>query len=131
MENIEELCLNRLNTLLSKFNLQITTTIKYKELNLCQYKLIYRNNTDNELALWLSISDILFNHMISLYKSDSIFVCLASYHKTMSSPTFNNLIMNKETLSMFQDCSAAYKEIIFLKFDSLEEFLIKCDLMGI
>lgn len=130
MENIEELCLNRLNTLLSKFNLRIAT-IKDKQLNLCQYKLIYKNNTDDELALWLSIPDILFNHMISLYKSDSIFVCLASYHKTMSSPIFNTFIMNKETLSMFQDCSAAYEEIISLKFNSFEEFLIKCDLMGI
>ena len=64
MKTIEELCLNKLNTLLSKFNLQITTTIKYKELNLYQYKLIYKNNTDNELALWLSIPDILFNHII-------------------------------------------------------------------
>ena len=130
MKNIEEFCLNKLNTLLSKFNLRIAT-IKDKQLNLCQYKLIYKNNTDNELALWLSIPDILFNHIISLYKSDSIFICLASYHKVMASPTFNNLIMNKETLSMYQDCSVAYEEITSLKFDSFEEFIIKCDLMGI
>ena len=41
------------------------------------------------------------------------------------------LDMYNDTLSRYQDCSDAYKEIISLKSNSLEEFLINCDLMGI
>jgi hypothetical protein len=79
----------------------------------------------------LSISDILFAHIISIYKTNSIVECLASYHKVTSNPSFDRFTISKETLSKFQDCSYAYKEITSLKFDSFEEFLIKCDLMGI
>jgi hypothetical protein len=71
------------------------------------------------------MSDMLFRRTIT------IFDCLNSYYEVISDPSFNRLDMSKDTLSRFQACSDAYKEIISLKSDSLEEILIKCDLMGV
>ena len=132
MEKLEEQCLNRLNFILSKFNLQVV--INANQL----YRLIYKNDTDNWIALWLSISEILFARATSIYMADSsIFDRLKTYYNTMSNyntmynPSVNRLAMSKETLSKFQDCSNAYKEIAPLQSDSFEEFIIKWDLIGI
>jgi hypothetical protein len=120
--NLEKQCLEKLNNILSKFNLQIVI-IKVNHVNQCQYRLVYKNNTANWIALWLSMSDMLFTR--------TIFECLNSYYNVISKPSFNRLDMSKDTLSRFQDCSDAYKEIAPLQSDSVTEFLINCDLMGI
>lgn len=133
MENLEKHCLEKLNNILSKFNLQIVI-IKVSQLNQRQYRLVYKNNTANWLVLWLSISDMLF-----MGTTRTIFDVLNSYYAIMSNssfslpdiPSFNQLDMYNDTLSRYQDCSNAYKEILPLKSNSLEEFLINCDLMGI
>lgn len=104
MKNLETQCLEKLNKILSRFNLQIVI-VKVNQLNLCQYRLVYKNNTANWLALWLSISDILFTRTIT------IFNCLNSYYHTISNPSFNQLNMNADALSQLQDCSNTYKEI--------------------
>ena len=131
MENIETQCLEKLNNILSKFNLQIVI-IKVNQLNQRQHRLIYKNDTANWIALWLSISEILFAHTTSKYMADSsIFDRLKTYYNTMSNSSVNRLAMSKETLFKFQDCSDAYKEIASLKSGSFEEFIIKCDLIGI
>ena len=127
--NLENQCLEKLNRILSKFNLQIVI-IKANKLNML-YRLIYKNNTANWLESWLSMSKMLFARQISKYITNSIFEYLNSYYTVISNPLFNPLDMSKDTLSRFQDCSDAYKEIVPLKSSCLEEFIIKCDLMGI
>ena len=117
---LEKQCLERLNNILSKFNLQI---VKVNWLDRRQYRLIYKNDIVNWLMLWLSMSDMLF--------SRTIFEYLSSYHEVISNPAFNRFDMNKNALYRFQDCSDAYKEIAPLKSDSFEEFIIKYDLMRI
>lgn len=131
--NLETLCLEKLNIILFKFNLQIVV-IKVNQLNQRQYRLVYKNNTADWLVLWLSISDMLFT-----CTTRTIFDFLNSYYTVMSNPSFNlpdipsfnQLDMYNDTLSRYQDCSDAYKEVLPLKSSSLEEFLINCDLMGI
>lgn len=131
--NLETRCLEKLNIILFKFNLQIVV-IKVNQLNQRQYRLVYKNNTADWLALWLSISDMLFT-----CTTRTIFDFLNSYYTVMSNPafdlpdipSFNQHDMYDDTLSRYQDCSDAYKEILPLKSNSLEEFLINCDLMGI
>ena len=131
--NLETRCLEKLNIILFKFNLQIVV-IKVNQLHQRQYRLVYKNNTADWLALWLSISDMLFT-----CTTRTIFDFLNSYYTVMSNPSFNmpdipsfnQLDMYNDTLSRYQDCSDAYKEILPLKSNSLEEFLINCDLMGI
>jgi hypothetical protein len=130
--NLETQCLEKLNIILFKFNLQIVV-IKVNQLNQRQYRLVYKNNTADWLALWLSMSDMLF-----MCVTRTIFDFLNSYYTVMSNPSFdpsdipsfNQLDMYNDTLSRYQDCSDAYKEIMPLKSSSLEEFLIKCNLMG-
>jgi hypothetical protein len=128
--NLETRCLEKLNKILSKFDLKIVI-IKVNQLNQRQHRLVYKNDTANWLELWLSISDMLFTRTISRYITNSIFECLKTYYLVISNPSFNRLNMRKDTLSRFQDCSDAYKEIMPLKSSSLEEFLINCDLMGV
>jgi hypothetical protein len=133
MKTLEEQCLEKLNKILSKFNLQIVI-IKFNQLTQRQYRLVYKNNTADWLVLWLSISDMLFTRTIR-----TIFDFLNSYYTVMSNPpfdlpdipSFNQFDMYNDTLSRYQDCSNAYKEILPLKSNSLEEFLINCDLIGV
>ena len=125
---LEKQCIERLNNILSKFNLQI---VKVNWLDRRQYRLIYKNDTANWIESWLSISDMLFTRTISRYLTNSIFECLKTYYLVVSNPLFNRRNMRKDILYRFQDCSAAYKEIQSLKSDSFEEFIIKCDLMGV
>ncbi len=122
---LETRCLEKLNIILSKFNLQIVV-IKVNHVNQRQYRLVYKNNTADWLVLWLSVNEMLFT-----YTTRTIFGFLNSYYTVMSNSSFNRLDMTKDTLSRFYDCSNAYKEILHLKSSSLEEFLINCDLMGI
>jgi hypothetical protein len=132
--NLETCCLEKLNIILFKFNLQIVV-IKVNQLNQRQYRLVYKNNTADWLVLWLSISDMLF-----ACTTRTIFDFLNSYYTVMSNPSFDlpdipsfnqlDMDMYNDTLSRYQDCSDAYKEILPLKSNSLEEFLIKCNLMG-
>lgn len=131
--NLETQCLAKLNTILFKFNLQIVI-IKVNGLNQRQYRLVYKNNTADWLVLWSSISDMLFT-----CTTRTIFDFLNSYYTVMSNPafdlpdipSFDQLDMYNDTLSRYQDCSDAYKEILPLKSSSLEEFLINCDLIGV
>jgi hypothetical protein len=120
MENLENQCLEKLNTLLSKFDLEIVI-INFAPLNLWQYRLVdnLRGKTDGNatcLELWLSLNELLFNQQ-------SIFECLESYYNTTNDFNIKS--------PMYQRYSEVYQSILPLKSDCLEEFLINCDLMGI
>lgn len=128
MENLENQCLEKLNKILSRFNLKVII-INVKMLNQCQHRLIYKNNNDYCIASWLSLSDMLFTRTTSGCMTNSIYNCLKTYYIIISNQAVNPL--DKDTLSRLQACSDAYKEIICLASCSFEEFLIKCDLMGI
>ena len=130
MENLENQCLEKLNKILYRFKLKVII-INVKMLNQCQHRLIYKNNNDYCIASWLSLSDMLFTRTTSGYMTNSIYGCLKTYYVIISNQAVNPLGMNKDTLSRFQACSDAYKEIICLASCSFEELLIKCDLMGI
>jgi hypothetical protein len=79
MKTLEEQCLEKLNKLLSKFDLKIVI-IKINLLNRYYYRLAYKNDTANWISLWLSMSDMLFRRTIT------IFDCLNSYYEVISDP---------------------------------------------
>jgi hypothetical protein len=122
MENLEEQCLEKLNIILSKFNLNIDIVNIQSNL---EYRLIDNSLPKTEwLAPWLSISDIL------VYRQ-SIFDRMKVYYDTINSSNFLYIQLSDIQLSRFQRYSKVYQSIQSLKSSSLEEFLINCDLMGI
>jgi hypothetical protein len=109
MENLEQRCLEKLNNILSKFNLKIEIIYAGSSRNVW-YRLIdnslSKNTYSDWLGLWASISNVL------MHSSNSIFECLSSYS--------------------YQRYSKAYNAIKHLEnICCLEEFLIKCDLLEI
>jgi hypothetical protein len=110
MENLEQICLEKLNKILSKFDLKIES-IHNALCNVWQYRLVDNSNLPETtyfdwLASWTSISNILMHR-------NSIFECLSLY-------------------SSYQRYINAYNNIKYLEnISSLEEFLIKCDLIGV
>ena len=124
MENLETQCLEKLNKILSKFDLTIDI-VNFASLNIWQYRLVDKlgDKTDwnaSCLGLWLSLNELLFDH-------HSIFECLESYYNTSNEFKFLATIK----YSAYQRYSKAYLYIRPLKSDCLEEFLINCDLMGV
>ena len=122
MNNLEEQCLEKLRKILFKFDLTINI-VNIPSIE-CQYCLVDNSLTDYTfewLCLWFSVSDILLHR-------NSIFECLESYHARI---TDNFLYIQSKTIKRYQRYSKAYHFIQSFKSDSLEEFLIKCDLMGI
>lgn len=78
MENLEQRCLEKLDNILSKFDLKIDV-IHITSFNIWQYRLVDNKNLSgigyyNWLGLWLSIPDMLIHHY-------SIFKCLEKYSK--------------------------------------------------
>lgn len=124
MKNLEKQCLDRLNNLLSKFDLKIDI-VNIKSNLECQYYLV-----DNFLPKtewfdpWLSISDILFER-------NSIFNCMKLYYDTINSSNFSYIQLSDIQLSRFQRYSKVYQFIKSLKSNCLEELISKMDLMGI
>jgi hypothetical protein len=124
MENIEERCLEKINKILSKFDLKIES-IHLEMLNVWQYRLVDNSLSKTEwLAPWLSISNI-------LVERNSIFNRMKLYYDTINSSNFSYIQLSDIQLSRFQRYSKIYQSIQTLKSCCLEEFLIKCDLMGI
>jgi hypothetical protein len=124
MENLEKECFDRLNKILSKFDLEISiVNIPNVE---CQYRLIDNSISKTPysewLGLWLSVSNILLHH-------NSIFECLKSYHNCITDNYFN-VHMSPMEIKFYQRYSEVYQFIQPLKSCCLEEFIIKCDLMG-
>jgi hypothetical protein len=119
MENLEQRCLEKLNKILSKFNLKIE--IFYNaSLTVWQYHLVDNFLPNNTYADWLySWSSIL--DMLTC--CNSIFECLDTYTE-YSEDGFN--------LYTYQRYSEAYNAIKYLEnICCLEELIIKMDLMGI
>lgn len=124
MKNLEKQCLDRLNNLLSKFDLKIDIVNIQSDLE-CQYWLIDNSLSKTEwLGPWLSISGI-------LVYSQSIFDCLKQYHTAVNSPSFPYIQFSDRQLSKLQKYSKAYQFIQSLKSNCLEELISKMDLMGI
>ena len=123
MENLEKQCLEKLDKILSKFDLKINI-VYVTSLNVCQYRLIDNslNPYSDWLGLWLTISDILMHR-------NSIFECLQSYYISLNNSRF--LTNETHLSSIFQRYSEVYQFIQPLKSCCLEEFIFKCDLMGI
>ena len=115
-ENIEQICLEKLNKILSKFDLKIEI-IHIASLNVWQYRLVDNFLPNNSYADWLySWSSIL--DMLAC--RNSIFECLDTY----SEYEVNSYL--------YQRYSEAYNAIKYLEnISSLEEFIIKCDLLGV
>ena len=121
MENLEQRCLEKLNNILSKFDLKIEIINIQSNL---EYLLVDNSLPEIDwLGPWLSISHIL------VYKR-TIFDCMKEYYDIVNSSTFSYIQLSDVHLSRFQRYSKIYQSIQLLKSDSLEEFLIKCDLMG-
>ena len=124
MKTLEEHCLEKINKILSKFDLKIES-IYLELLNIWQYRLV-----DNFLPKiewfdpWLSISDI-------LVERNSIFNRMKLYYDTINSSNFSYIQFSDIQLSRFQRYSKIYQSIQTLKSCCLEDFLIKCDLMGV
>jgi hypothetical protein len=122
MENLEQKCLEKLNKILSKFDLKIE--IINIQSNFLEYLLVDNSMSEIDwLGPWLSISHIL----VSSY---SIFDCLKKYYDTVNGSSFSYIHFSDSQLSKFQRYSKAYQSIQPLKSCYLEEFIIKCDLMG-
>ena len=124
MENLEQKCLEKLNNILSKFDLKIDivniqSNLKYH----LEYHLV-DNSLPDWCMSWLSISDIL------IYKQ-SIFDRMKVYHDAVNSSNFSYIELSDVQLSRFQIYSKIYQSIQSLKSSCLEEFLIRCDLTGI
>ena len=123
MENIEEQCLEKLNKILSKFDLKIE--LINIQSNFLEYLLVDNSIPEIEcIGPWLSISHILVS-------SQSIFDCLKKYYDTVNSSSFSYIIFSDSQLSKFQRYSKVYQSIQPLKSSCLEEIIIKMDLMGI
>ena len=83
---------------------------------------IYKTPYSDWLGLWLSISDILMHR-------NSIFECFKSFYISLNNSRF---LTNETHLpSIFQRYSEVYQFIQPLKSCCLEEFIFKCDLIGI
>lgn len=114
MENLEEQCLEKLNKILSKFDLKINI-IYVAPYCVRQYRLVDRFLPEtNWLGLWFSLNGLLFYNQ-------SIFRCLESYYDIYSGSEVNG----------FQRYIEAYQFIQPLKSSCLEEFIIKMDLLEI
>jgi hypothetical protein len=126
MENLEQRYLARLNEILSKFDLAINiVNIPNVE---CQYRLddnsLYKGNPYSDwLGLWVSVSDILSHR-------HSIFECLKSYHIYINNKAVSFRMLPEE-IKFYQRYSEVYQFLQPLKSSCLEEFLIRCDLMGV
>ena len=134
MENLEKQCLDRLNKILSKCDLEINIVV-VSSIE-CQYRLniksVSKNGYHNWICLWLSVPDIFINNKYNR----SIFKRLYTYYNIFTEHyTKNKPILNYESdshLYTVQQCAKAYKDIQCLEnISCLEEFIIKCDLMGI
>lgn len=117
--SLDYICLERLNNMLSRFNMKIVI-VKISSLNVNQYRLVYETDYENWIGMWKSISD-----MMSTY-NHSIFDFLKSYYVVFSDYHFKG--MSSEIYNRYKNCSNAYQTIKHLKSCSLEEFLVKCDL---
>jgi hypothetical protein len=116
--NLDHICLERLNNMLSRFDLKIVI-VKISSLNVNQYRLIYETYNEAWIGMWKSISDMMFK------PTNSIFECLESYYDACLS------IQQYQSISpsmVYISCYNAYQTIKHLKSSSLEEFLVKCDL---
>lgn len=125
--DIEHACLEKLNSILNRYGLKISKMV-IKSCRETQYRL---TDIDNAWAdktkwyvRWQNIHDML------IADDDS---SLLSYGQTL----FNMFTSaDNETKTLFWQESrklvAAYDEVLrHLKVDSLEEFLIRCDLIGV
>ena len=116
--NLDHICLERLNNMLSRFNLKIVI-VKISSLNVNQYRLVHEMHNENWIGMWKSISDMMFK------PTNSIFDCLESHYDAC----VDIQKCQSMALSMFYiNCYNAYQTIKHLKSSSLEEFLVKCDL---
>ena len=128
MENLEQRCLEKLDKILSKFDLKIDI-VNLESLNVCQYLLVDNlvNKADWKtawLGSWLSLNDLLFTQQ-------SIFECLESYYNIDNDFNFLTYISNIQLSSAYQRYSKAHQFLQPLKSSWLEELAIKMDLMGI
>jgi hypothetical protein len=82
------------------------------------------NWKDAWFGLWLSVNDLLFDQ-------HSIFECLKAYYYIDNDFKFLTRIPTIQLSSAYQRYSEAHQFIQPLKSSCLEEFIIKCDLMGI
>jgi hypothetical protein len=125
MNNLEKQCLEKLNEILSKFYLAINI-VNIPNIE-CQYRLVdnslFKNPYSEWLGLWLSVSNILLHR-------NSIFECLKSYHDCITDKYFE-FHMSSMEINFYQRYSEVYQFLQPLKSNCLEEFLIRCDLIGI
>ena len=128
MENLEKQCLEKLDKILSKFDLKINI-INLASLNVWKYQLVDKlsDKTDWKtawLGSWLSLNDLLFTQ-------HSIFECLESYYNIDNNFNFLTYMSNIQLSSAYKRYSKAHQFIQPLKSNCLEELVIRMDLLGI
>ena len=112
--SLDYICLERLNNMLSRFNLKIVS-VKISSLNVNQYRLIYEMYNENWIGMWKSISDMMFK------PTNSIFDCLESYYVScLGIQEYQSTLPSM----LYINCYHAYQAIKHLKSSSLEEFLV-------
>lgn len=122
MENLENICLEKLNKILSSFNLKVSI-VHSKSISTYQCRFIYYEDEEHWIGIWASISDMLSK------RNHSIFDCLKSYYAVFSDYHFNG--MSSEIYNRYKNCSNAYQAIRCLQSNCIAEFLINCDLIGV
>ena len=117
MENLENICLEKLNKILSEFNLKVSD-VHSKLVSDWKYKLTYDNSNENWIVCyWTSVSDMLFEEQVC-----TIFDSLQYYQEVPR--------QSESLMLQYKDLSDAYSAIKCLRSNSLEEFIINCDLIG-
>jgi hypothetical protein len=139
MENLEKQCLEKMNNILEKHSMKI---IHVRVHDRFQFRLIDQMISDNDilkslkpvLYTWHELRDIFikYDNRKRYCYDNTIIEVLFRHYNILHEGSFKLLKMPDNIISRYMRYSNAYNEIKNLdSCDSLEEFLIKMDLMGI
>jgi hypothetical protein len=130
MENLEEQCLERLNNILSKFDLQVVkhdveSQIKYVLVDISNNPYSGDIHVNNDMSEWSSINTMLCS-------SRSIFYIFSQHAENATYFGLIGFNAPRKIREKYQRYINAYNNIKYLEnASSLEELMIKMDLMGI
>ena len=130
MENLEEHCLERLNNILSKFDLQVVkhgveSQIKYVLVDISNNPYSGDIHVNNDMLKWPSINTMLCS-------SRSIFYILSQHVENAAYFGLFDYNAPRKIYEKYQRYSEAYNNIKYLENSNcLEEIILKMDLMGI
>jgi hypothetical protein len=134
MENLEETCLEKINKILEKHEIKIiqrTTETRFQLIDLQQrdkkHPLI-----DSLLCTWENTYDMFFNKSVNKRIILPLFDFFQTYYKMIHNGGFKLLVIPKQYIDLYTRYSLIYDDIKILETcESLEELIIKIDLLGI